>query len=374
MKFCFFGSMSYGALREPVAGWPVPNGQFEAEQALRARDACFADYELADELGFDAVSLAEHHYSPSSLAPSINVLAAALSQRVHKAKLAILGPLLPLSNPVRIAEEIAMLDNLTGGRVIVALLRGAPYEYLVYNVDPAESRSRFEEAWNLIYRAWTDTQPFGWEGEHYSFRNIAIWPRPIQQPTPPIIVSGSSKDSGEFAARKRVSLGLAFTNLPLAAGAARFYREKAEEFGWQPEPEDVLYRLNAYVAESDEKAFAAMRQQSAARGAAAVGVGIMNANRLVAASGFFGQRDANLTQRFQNLGEGAPQSLEDAVKLGTLLCGSPSSVVEQIGRLREEIGCGIVELSFASPMGSAEAKQEAMTLFAREVMPALREV
>ncbi len=374
MKFCFFGSMSYGPLEHPVSGWPVPNGQFEPEQALRARDACFADYELADELGFDWVSLAEHHYSPSSLAPSINVLAAALSQRVHRAKIAVLGPLLPLSNPVRIAEEIAMLDNLTGGRVIVALLRGAPYEYLVYNVDPAESRSRFEEAWDLIYRAWTDAEPFGWEGEHYSFRNISIWPRPIQQPAPPIIASGSSKDSGEFAARKRIALGLAFTNLPLATEAARFYREKADEFGWQPQSEDVLYRLNAYVAENDEKAFADMRRQSAARGAAAVGMGIMNANRLVAASGFFGQRDANLTQRFQNLGEGAPQSLEDAVRLGTLICGGPSSVIEQIARLREEIGCGVVELSFASPGGSAEARHEAMTLFAGEVMPALREL
>jgi alkanesulfonate monooxygenase SsuD/methylene tetrahydromethanopterin reductase-like flavin-dependent oxidoreductase (luciferase family) len=245
---------------------------------------------------------------------------------------------------------------------------------LVYNVDPAESRARFEEAWDLIYRAWTDTQPFGWEGQYYSFRNVSIWPRPIQQPAPPIITSGSSKDSGEFAARKRIALGLAFTNLPLAAGAARFYREQAEVFGWQPQQEDVLYRLNAYVAENDEQAFADMRQQPAGRGAAGVGAGIMNANRLVAASGFFGQRDANLTQRFQNLGEGAPHSLEDAVKLGTLLCGGPASVIEQVARLREEIGCGVVEVSFAAPMGSAEAKQQAMTLFAREVIPAVRDL
>jgi len=374
MKFCFFGAMSYGRLREPSNNWPVPNEQFEPAQALQARDQCFAEYELADELGFDWVSLAEHHYSPGSLAPSINVLAAALSQRVHRAKLAILGPLLPLNNPVRVAEEIAMLDNLTGGRVVVALLRGAPYEYLVYNVDPTESRSRFEEAWDLIYRAWTDTYPFGWEGKHYQFRNVSIWPRPIQQPTPPIIASGSSKDSGEFAARKHVALGLAFTNLPLASEASRFYREKAEEHGWQPGPEHILYRLNAYVAESDERAFAEMGKQAEGRGAASVGGGIVNANRLVAASGFFGQRDANLTQRFQNLGEGAPHSLEDAVRLGTLLCGGPTSVVEQVARLREEIGCGIVEVSFAAPMGSAEAKHQAMTLFAQEVMPALRDV
>ncbi len=117
-----------------------------------------------------------------------------------------------------------------------------------------------------------------------------------------------------------------------------------------------------------------MSKQAEGRGATGVGGGIVNANRLVAASGFFGQRDANLTHRFQNLGEGAPHSLEDAVRLGTLLCGGPSSVVEQVARLREEIGCGIVEVSFAAPMGSVEAKQQAMTLFAREVMPALKDV
>ena len=374
MKFCFFGSMSYGRLQEPVSSWPVPNEQFEPEQALLARDACFSDYELADELGFDWVSLAEHHYSPGSLAPSINVLAAALSQRVQRARIAILGPLLPLGNPVRIAEEIAMVDNLSGGRVVVALLRGAPYEYLVYNVDPAESRSRYEEAWDLIYRAWTDTRPFGWEGKHYHFRNVSIWPRPIQQPTPPIIVSGSSKDSGEFAARTRVALGLAFTNLPLASEASRFYREMAEQYGWQPGPEHILYRLNAYVAESDARAFADMSRQAEGRGAAGVGGGIVNANRLVAASGFFGQRDANLTNRFQNLSEGAPRGPEEAVRLGTLLCGSPASVIEQIEVLHRKIGCGVVEVSFASPQGSEEAKHQAMTLFAREVMPALRDL
>ncbi len=106
--------MSYGRLREPVSSWPVPNEQFEPAQALQARDQCFAEYDLADQLGFDWVSLAEHHYSPGSLAPSINVLAAALSQRVHRARIAILGPLLPLGNPVRIAEEIAMVDKGLG--------------------------------------------------------------------------------------------------------------------------------------------------------------------------------------------------------------------------------------------------------------------
>ncbi len=86
---------------------------------------------------------------------------------MKRARIAVLGALIPLiGNPVRIAEEYAMVDNLSGGRLIAGLMRGASYEYLVYDVNPAESRGRFEEAWDLISKAWTDTDPFGWEGRY----------------------------------------------------------------------------------------------------------------------------------------------------------------------------------------------------------------
>src|ERR1700733_5077383 len=256
MKFSVFNGMPYGRIRQPTSKWPVPNRYFEAPQALDAVARCLDEVEMEDELGFDWIACAEHHYSPFNLAPNVTVLASALTQRVKRAKIAILGALIPLTgNPVRIAEEYAMIDTLSGGRLIAGLLRGAPYEYLVYNVPPSESRSRFEEGWDLILRAWTDTMPFGWEGRHYHYRHVSIWPRPIQQPTPPIYVSGSSRESGSFAAKKRVGLGLAFTNLPLAAEAARHYRAEAEREGWTPTPEQIIYQLPVAVADTDERAF-----------------------------------------------------------------------------------------------------------------------
>ncbi len=260
MKFSIFNGMPYGRSRSPDDRWPVPNEYFESEQAKRAVDNCLSEVEMEDELGFNWIACAEHHYSPFSLAPNVCVLASALTQRVKRAKIAILGALIPLTgNPVRIAEEYAMIDTLSGGRLIAGLLRGAPYEYLVYNVNPAESRSRFEEAWDLIVRAWTDTMPFGWEGKHYQYRNVSIWPRPLQQPMPPIYVSGSSKESGEFAARKKVGLGLAFTNRALASEAARYYRERRTFYGWNPLEEQIIYQVPIYVGENDEEAHASVR-------------------------------------------------------------------------------------------------------------------
>ena len=216
VKASFFVSLPYGQVREQVSAWPVPNRLFDAEQAVTAVETHLEEVELADSLGFDWIGCAEHHYSPGSLAPNVSVVAAAITQRAKHARICIMGALLPLTNPVRIAEEYALIDTLSGGRLVAGLLRGAPYEYLVYNVAPAEPRARFEEAWELVMHAWCDTEPFGWDGTHYQFRNVSIWPRPVQQPLPPVFISGSSRESAEFAARKHIGLGLAFTNIPQA--------------------------------------------------------------------------------------------------------------------------------------------------------------
>ena len=194
MKFSVFNAIPYGSIRGRVDAWPVPNELYEPEQGLAAFANFLEEVEMEDELGFDWISCAEHHYSPNSLSPSVSVIASALTQRVKRARIAILGALIPLTgNPIRIAEEFATIDNLSGGRLVAGLMRGAPYEYLVYDVNPAESRSRFEEAWELIIKAWTETSPFGWDGRHFHYSNVSIWPRPVQQPTPPILISGSSR-------------------------------------------------------------------------------------------------------------------------------------------------------------------------------------
>ena len=258
-----------------------------------------------------------------------------------------------------------MIDNLSGGRLVAGLLRGAPYEYLVYHYNPAESRARFEEAWDLITRAWTDTKPFGWEGNYYQYRNVSIWPRMAQQPMPPLFASGSSKESGEFAARNRVGLGIAFSNRPLAVDAAQFYRDTAAELGWTPSPEQIIYQLPIHVAETDEKAFANARPFIEG---GTLNRGLLEANRLVALAGFFRERDETLMERFRDMGKQHKVTLEGAIELGTVICGGPATVLKQIRRLREEIGCGVLNLIFerACP---PEEKMSSIQLFAKEVMP-----
>jgi alkanesulfonate monooxygenase SsuD/methylene tetrahydromethanopterin reductase-like flavin-dependent oxidoreductase (luciferase family) len=344
---------------------------FNPDQAVDVVASRMDHVALADELGFDWIGCAEHHYSPGSLASNVSAVAAAITQRTRQARVCIMGALLPLNNPVRVAEEYALVDTLSGGRLVAGLLRGAPYEYLVYNVPPAESRSRFEEAWELVVRAWSDTEPFGWEGNHYQFRNVSIWPRPVQQPLPPIFISGSSKESAEFAARKRIGLGLAFTNLLAAKPAAQYYFQQAAEYGWQPSPDQVVYgHLPVYLGDTDEEAFSRARPRVEANHLAP---GMLKANRLVAESGFFGARNPELLRRFQTMGTGGPLTLEQQLELGTLLCGTPETIVRQLRHLRDELGAGVISLNFETSATDKDT-EATMRRFARDVLPAMREL
>ncbi|WP_067902194.1 LLM class flavin-dependent oxidoreductase [Nocardia vaccinii] len=118
--------------------------------------------------------------------PNLNpaVLAGALSRVVRHAQLALLGPLASMNNPVRVAEEIAMLDQLSGGRLIALLLRGTPNEFANYNIPAEETRARTEEAMLLIRKALTEPEPFSWRSEHYDFPVVSVWPGPTQVPHP----------------------------------------------------------------------------------------------------------------------------------------------------------------------------------------------
>jgi alkanesulfonate monooxygenase SsuD/methylene tetrahydromethanopterin reductase-like flavin-dependent oxidoreductase (luciferase family) len=289
-------------------------------------------------------------------------MAGALTQIVRRAKIAVLGPTIPILNPVRVAEEFAMLDTMSGGRLVAGMLRGTPNEYVTYNINPSESRERFAEALHLIRRAWTETQPFGWLGRYYQYRTIAIWPRPVQKPHPPIYMSGSSPEAGAFAARNRIGLGFAFTTVPLARKAVQHYRACAADAGWTPTPDNVIYRALFHVAETDEQAFADMNtlpprvnfaDQNAAISAAVLG------------SGYYGQDVVGQRQR------NARRELADRIELGQVIVGSPDTVLAQVRRIHDELGAGIVDLVVGVQLG--ERTMRSIELFGSEVLPRMRE-
>ena len=187
---------------------PIPISIRAVGQKLYAR--YIGELELADQLGFDGICVNEHHQTAYGLMPAPNLIAAALARSTRQAKIAILGRALPLvSNPVAVAEEFAMLDQMSGGRIITGFVRGIGTEYFASGVNPTHSHERYYEAHELILRAWTEVGPFRYHGRHYQFDYVNLWPRPLQQPHPPVwIPSQGSSETIEWCASAQAQIHL----------------------------------------------------------------------------------------------------------------------------------------------------------------------
>jgi len=175
-KFFFFSEMGYNAYplealeQYGYSALLFPNSIFDPEKARDLWQMFLREHEYASEMGFDGSVCNEHHNNVLSMQESVNISAAVISQRI-KGTIALIGNPLPIhDNPVRVAEEIAMLDLISGGRIISGFVRGTGIEQLSTNANPAYNRERFEEAFALIKKTWTVPGPFRWEGKHYHMR------------------------------------------------------------------------------------------------------------------------------------------------------------------------------------------------------------
>jgi alkanesulfonate monooxygenase SsuD/methylene tetrahydromethanopterin reductase-like flavin-dependent oxidoreductase (luciferase family) len=283
------------------------------------------------------------------------VSAAYIAARVRRITIALLGPIVPHSNPVRVAEELAMLDTLAEGRLVVGLLRGTANEAMTYDLNPQEARERTDEGMELILRAWTEPRPFGWQGRHFQYRTVSIWPRPLQQPHPPTYSLGTSRESCAFAARHRLGCGVSYGSFEAVAKATRYYREQCARHGWEPAPEQVLYRANILIAETDDEAETARRAlPTQAPFELAPGV-----------------RDAVMNLDARNIaGEARAPVVTGA--LPTAFVGGPDTIVEQIKRCREVVGAGALDLFFQP--GAPGGVMRSLELFGTKVLPRIRDL
>ena len=209
----------------------------------------------SSELGFDGIAVNEHHGTPYGLMNSPNLLVAAIAQRTRKLKLLTYGNLLPLHEPLRLAEELAMLDCLSNGRLIAGVARGAPREYRIYNVSPGESRARFEECFEIMRRAWTE-ESFSYKGKFHSYKDVAIWPRPVQQPHPPVwIPVTGSRETIEWAAANDIAITPGVTRHGTAReDTIRHYAKFQAEHGRKVTPKHFNLMIDCYVADSKAQA------------------------------------------------------------------------------------------------------------------------
>jgi len=348
MKASFFASVPYAA-DAGTRDWPAPPILCDREAGVKTMSRALEQAQFAEELGFDWVSVSEHHYSPRIVTPSPMIFAAALTQRLKRARIALLGPLLPLTNPIRVAEELAMLDAMSDGRIIVLFLRGTPNEILTYRNNPNESREITQEGVELILRAWTEPQPFGWEGRYFNYRTVSVWPRTVQEPHPKVFTSGNNPESVRFAARHRIGLGMSFLALTTIKERVRMYYEEAAKEGWTPTADDVLYRFFAHVAETDQEA------------ASTLGQGKVDLSKVY-----------NIKQTLMDEVTGGYRPEMREIDR-PFLYGGPSAAVDQIGELRE-CGVGNMDMSFIWPGVTYPQQLRAMECIGKSVLPQIRDL
>jgi alkanesulfonate monooxygenase SsuD/methylene tetrahydromethanopterin reductase-like flavin-dependent oxidoreductase (luciferase family) len=358
MKISFFETGRYQTPHPLPAEWPAAPANYDPASGDKAYQTMIERLEYIESIGFDWVSLSEHHYSPRILTPSPIVSAAYVAARVKKLKIALLGPIVPQSNPIRVAEELAMVDTLSQGRLVVGMLRGTTNEYLSFDLNPAEARAKTDEGMELILKAWTEPQPFGWQGRHFQYRTVSVWPRPLQQPMPPTYALGTSKESCDFAARNRLGLGVSYGPFEVMAKSTNYYRAQCKEYGWEPGPDQIIYRANMLLAETNAKADEQMQAQT---GAAPFPMRPA-------------LREAMLQADKRNIAGEARQANVGGV-LPTTFIGGPDRVINQIKECRQVVGAGVLDLSLTSPgSGDLDALMDSVALFGRTVLPHIKDI
>ena len=376
MKFSFFHLMPYPHLPDDFetayasTSLTYPNANFDPSLGASLYARYLDELEYADQLGFDGIAVNEHHQSAYGLMPSPNLMAAALSRRTSRARIMVLGNAIGIrGNPLRVAEEIAMLDLMSGGRVDSGFVRGIGWEYFGHSINPTKSRSRFNEAHDLIIKAWTSPEMFSWYGDNYEYRYVNIWPRPIQAPHPPIFIPGAgSTETMKFCAERRYTYMSVYAPTRIVRRWFDGYRQAAADLGYVADPEKIAFSVPIYIADTDEQAHA--------EGRPAVEwlyhKGLKQTAEMVTPPGYMstGSLRGVLGSGMRPLGN---TSYEDLLAQGQAVVGSPSSVAKRLGELYDDLGgFGQIIGLFAIGPSTHEQVMRSAELFATEVMPVLR--
>jgi alkanesulfonate monooxygenase SsuD/methylene tetrahydromethanopterin reductase-like flavin-dependent oxidoreductase (luciferase family) len=343
-----FGTFSYNQSRP----WIPEKQAFEEliEQIL-----------LTEKLGFDDAWFAEHHHSDYGMLASPNLIIASLAHRTKRLRMGNLVNVLPLTEPMRLAEECAMLDILTVGRLNVGLGRGVPRDDLKHGLDRDTAQARFEEGIEIVMRAWTE-DTFNFTGKAWNYVDITCRPRPLQKPHPPVYYGATSPDSPAMVARRGWNLALSRQPLANCARAIKSYREERAKHENLNGSGDAIMVRDVYVADTDEQAWKEAPPQ------------ITRFWQLATDNVWRGDSVTpddlpKFTQRFAYFPGGL--NLKRLDEWGTSLIGSPDTVIKKAREMIETARPDCLVGMFSYGGLKHEQVIRSIELFATKVMPAL---
>ena len=386
MRVWYFSEMAYHpswdeGLKRGSLRVNFPNGVIDPHEAHKLLNRYLDEFAFCDESGLD-IMVNEHHSTATCLTVSVGMALSIIARETKTSRLLSLGnPIANRPDPVRVAEEMAWLDVLSGGRLEMGLVKGAPYEIHPASSNPARLMQRYWEAHDLILKALSTTDgPFNWEGEYFQYRNVNIWPRPLQQPTPPVWMTGLSVESGVAAAERGHVIATLLSG-SIAKPMFDAYKKRAVELGRPATPDRLAYAACIGVGRTRSEGLRRADQiADYVRTSPVVhepytnppGYNSVGANVAMLKAGGKG---GFVKDRAGNPVDHRTASVETFMETDTVFAGTPDDVYEQIRSFAERIG-GFGHLLFFGQGGhiSHADTMDNIRLFGAEVMPRLREL
>jgi alkanesulfonate monooxygenase SsuD/methylene tetrahydromethanopterin reductase-like flavin-dependent oxidoreductase (luciferase family) len=402
MKFLWFHLMPYKDLPEdfqtkhPSVWVDIDSKLFDPQRAHHMYNDFFDELEYAADCGYDAICCNEHHSNGYGLMPSPNLVASALARRTTDTAIVVLGNSLALYNPpTRVAEEFAMIDVISGGRLIAGFPVGTPMDTTyAYGTNPSTLRERYYEAHDLVLKAWTEKETFAFNGRFNQQRYVNIWPRPIQQPHPPIWIPGAgSVETWRWAAEMDyVFCYLSYYGYKMARNVMKGFWEEMERLGKDRNPYRAGFAQVVGVAETRQEAMDLYTEPAEyfygrclhvdPRFAGPPGyvteatqrAGLESQVKMAAEAAHAGKEagaastNASSAQKMQMLA----RDMKGIVDNGYVIVGSPNDVVEQLRELATELNVGQLMLLMQFGNMSKDLTKKNTKLFAEKVMPKLQ--
>ncbi len=387
MKLMWFHLMPYTELPEdfrekhPSVWVDIHSSLFDPLRAHHMYNDFMDELEFAAECGFDAVCVNEHHSNGYGLMPSPNLIASALSRRTTDTALCVMGNSLALYNPpTRVAEEFAMIDCISGGRLIAGFPVGTPMDTcFAYGQNPSMLRDRYYEAHDLVMRAWTEQDTFAFNGRFNQQRYVNIWPRPVQKPHPPIwIPGGGSVETWRWCAEMdHVYAYLSYFGYQAGQVTMDGFWQEMDRLGKDRNPYRAGFLQFVGVAESHEEAYRLYREPAEyfygrclhvdPRFAGAPGYTSEATQR----AGVVGQvAQVARMRRFDTLA----REMDAIVEKGYVIIGSPDEVADQLKEVATNLNVGHLMLLMQFGNMGKDLAMHNTKLFAEKVMPQLTDM
>ena len=373
----------FGATGKPIMDLTVSNEIYDPPLAASLYNRYLDEKIYAEEMGFDGLMLNEHHGTPFCMGGAMNVEASILARITKRAKIVLLGNILPIwDDPLWLVEQLAMIDLISHGRLVSGWVRGTGRESVAHNIEPHYNWERFQEAHELIVKAWSEPGPFRWEGKHFHYRHVNPWVRPYQKPHPPIWLPGVvSRDSLMWAAEQRIPYIMLATEMEPTKLAFQLYHDTAAELGYQSGPQNVGYLWKVHVDETEELAEETGRKyvQGPSNPFLAGNEGTVNP-ALVNLPGLSSRTRVLPTQAVATRARGGTAAgvlgrpYEQQIKDRTIICGTPKTVIPQIREVLEYIRPGSIFFWDGDGAMTHDDAMRSLRLMGEEVIPAVKEM